>query len=835
MAKTTLYHKRSGGGAIGYYDNLFNATALRSNTFSYWLQGDDFSVPQVSRNAMSGLWQGVSQFDSKYYGFPVYNTINFHTGYANQTITSPTFPLVKGLNQRIPLNLYMSYAVAGYECWTADCDTTTLRGNSTTPLGDNLYFDVFPTTLDEFYDMNWSPSFGAQMDHDGDGLVAANSGTGGLDPDDTTHDTDGDGLSDGAEKRMHTNPNSGDTDGDGLSDNLEAILGTDPTRADTDLDGLTDPVEVNGWMFTYGTGLSTLVTTDPRLRDSDNDGLDDRVEKNLGTNPRAMTESPVAIALSVSDKDRVTTFGSSLVYTSTVSNNFAPTAYDPAANLTLNGSLVSTFPAALGGTVATSPIVLPRNASFTRSIPFTLPSGGVSQTAPIDAHANGSILAVYSGSSTNIGAFDETQTLNMIIDADDPTSSLSTQFAPAGRTILLGGAASDPTSYITKVEVQIDNGAWQVASSVGAPPRGNAAYAWALEWAVPASEGPHTIRTKATDAVGHLQPTVSTFTLYVDGQTPTVTANVPTGIVAARKNDDNRWSVTLGGTATDPGSGAAVSGVEKVQVSLTPDGTGWQDATLTPTGTNMVAWSIDYAFPELGKRNPTGLYDVQVRAVDNAGNQTPDASYAGGPLSLDTTPPTISLNEIPTSNLSAGLLISRTLDIGGVISETDTIQTGIAGGEISFTPEVVTDVYANTLLLLYLDDPTGSKVFRDDSGKNIATVCTSASCPAAGVPGRFGKAVQFTGASNQTLRAYHVAIDPAAYSTVASFKTSCANCGLASVITLNGPTSTTDRQIYLLGGNVCVDVVNGSRETICSADSDLQRQPVAHGRTDGRP
>ncbi|MCO5242929.1 MAG: LamG domain-containing protein [Anaerolineae bacterium] len=39
------------------------------------------------------------------------------------------------------------------------------------------------------------------------------------------------------------------------------------------------------------------------------------------------------------------------------------------------------------------------------------------------------------------------------------------------------------------------------------------------------------------------------------------------------------------------------------------------------------------------------------------------------------------------------------------------------------------------------------------------------------------------------------------------------------MITLNGPTSTTDRQIYLLGGNVCVDVVNGSRETICSADA----------------
>ena len=171
------------------------------------------------------------------------------------------------------------------------------------------------------------------------------------------------------------------------------------------------------------------------------------------------------------------------------------------------------------------------------------------------------------------------------------------------------------------------------------------------------------------------------------------------------------------------------------------------------------------------------------------------------------------------------------MDIGGVISETDTIQTGIAGGEISYTPDIVTDVYSNTLLLLYLDDLPGSRLFRDDSGNNIATVCTSASCPTAGVPGRFGKAIQFTGASNQTLqalrprRSIRQPIRP-----YASFKTSCSNCGSASVRTLNGATFNTDRQIYLSGGNVCVDVFNGSRETICSAGvnySDNQWHMVA--------
>ena len=767
---------------------------------------------------MSSLWRDVYEFDSRFYGFPVYNTVRFHTGYASQNITSPYFPLTKGLNRRIPLNLYMRYAVAGYECWTASCSLKTLSGLNKTPLGDNLYFDVFPATLDGFYSLNWDSRFGRQLDRDGDGLLSRTASSGGLDPDDTTHDSDGDGLPDGSEVRLGTSNSSGDTDGDGLSDYLEAILGTDSTRADTDRDGLTDAVEVNGWQFTYGTGLSTWVTTDPRLRNSDNDGLDDRAEKNLGTNPRATTAGAAGVSVAVNDLDRVITYGSSLVYTSTVSNDTLPGAYDPAANLTLSGNLLNTFPAELGGLVATSPIVLSRSAAFTRTIPFSVPAGSGSRISTISARANGSLLAVYPASSVNIGAFDYTKTLDMTIDDDNPTSSLSTQFVPAGRTVMIGGSASDPTSYITQVEVQIDGGPWQVATPVGVTPRGNAAYPWALAWAVPPTEGAHTVRTRATDAVGHLQPTVTTATLYVDAQAPTVTANMPANIVAASRGEDNRWSITLGGTATDPGSGATVSGVETVQVSLTPDGTGWQDATLTPTGTNMVAWSIDYAFPDLGKRNPTGLYQVQVRAIDGAGNETPELSYAGGDLRLDDTPPNISLNEIPASGLSAGGLITDTITIGGVISETDTIQVGIAGGEISYTPDIVTDVYSDTLLLLFLDDLSGSTTFRDDSGNNIATTCTSTSCPTAAAPGRFGRGVQFDSASNQTLGAANVAINPAAYSIVEWFKTSCTNCGISGVNTQNGAVINTDRQIYLSGGNLCVDVVNGSRESICSAD-----------------
>ncbi len=575
--KTTLYQKRSGGGAIGYYDSYFNESSLRSSTFSYWLQGDNFSAPTVARNDMSSLWQNVYQFDSKYYGFPVYNRIRFHTGDATQTVTSPYFPLTKGLNQRIPLNLYMRYAVAGYECWTAYCKTKTLSGDSKTALGDNLYFDVFPSTLDEFYTLAWSSSFGTQLDHDGDGLLSRTASSGGLDPNDTRYDTDSDKLPDGMEVRLGTSNSAADTDGDGLGDYLEAILGTDATRTDTDRDGLTDAVEVNGWLFTYATGLSTLVTTDPRLRDTDSDGLSDSAEFNLGTNPRAKTESPVGIDLSISDQDRVIRWNSSLVYTATVSNNTLPGAYDPNANLTLSGTQRNFYPGVFGGGNEPWSILLSRGARVTRTRTLTAQGSGAA-LAFISTNAAGSILAVYPSSTTNIGAFDESKSLDVTIDGNNPTSSLTTQFVPAGRTVLIGGQASDPTSYVARVEVRIDGGAWQVASPVGVTPRGNAAYPWALEWSVPNSEGAHTVSTRATDAVGNVQSPITTVTLYVDAQTPTVTANVPANNIPARRNDDNRWSVTLAGTATDPGSGAAVSGVETVQVSLSPDGTGWQRA-----------------------------------------------------------------------------------------------------------------------------------------------------------------------------------------------------------------------------------------------------------------
>ena len=239
--RTTLYNKVPGGGAIVKYDSFFSAFNLRSATVTYRLAGDGVSAPSAVRSAMSSAWQDVQSFRSKryriWYGpWPDSNTINFHTGYAEQTIASPWQTLSKGLDRQIPLYFYMGYAVPGYECWADYCSDITLRGDTKTFLGDSLYLDVFPATLDEFYSLAWDSRFRPQMDHDGDGLLAAGAGSGGLDPNDATYDADGDGLPDGSEVRLGTSNSLADTDGDGLNDYREAILGTDPTRSDTDRD-----------------------------------------------------------------------------------------------------------------------------------------------------------------------------------------------------------------------------------------------------------------------------------------------------------------------------------------------------------------------------------------------------------------------------------------------------------------------------------------------------------------------------------------------------------------------------------------------------------------------
>lgn len=105
-------------------------------------------------------------------------------------------------------------------------------------------------------------------------------------------DTDGSGISDGAEDHDlngrvddgETDPNGEsddervvDSDGDGLSDELERRLRSDPHDADSDDDGVPDGEEPNPTLDTDGDGRTSVMDVD-----SDNDGLFDGTELGYG-------------------------------------------------------------------------------------------------------------------------------------------------------------------------------------------------------------------------------------------------------------------------------------------------------------------------------------------------------------------------------------------------------------------------------------------------------------------------------------------------------------------------------------------------------------------------
>lgn len=127
-------------------------------------------------------------------------------------------------------------------------------------------------------------------------------------------DTDAGGKADGAEDANRngridageTDPNNpaddnalADTDGDGLTDGAETSLGSNPMDADTDDDGVIDGAEANPSVDTDGDGLINVL--DP---DSDDDGLFDGTEQGQNcTNPA----TNVAVKSCVPDADPTTT------------------------------------------------------------------------------------------------------------------------------------------------------------------------------------------------------------------------------------------------------------------------------------------------------------------------------------------------------------------------------------------------------------------------------------------------------------------------------------------------------------------------------------------------
>ena len=67
---------------------------------------------------------------------------------------------------------------------------------------------------------------------------------------------------------------------------------------------------------------------------------------------------------------------------------------------------------------------------------------------------------------------------------------------------VIAGVAWAPDRGITKVEIRIDEGAWQ-ATQLSTPISAATWVQWKLDWA--ATAGPHDIEVRATDGTGDIQ------------------------------------------------------------------------------------------------------------------------------------------------------------------------------------------------------------------------------------------------------------------------------------------------------------------------------------------
>jgi hypothetical protein len=309
------------GGAYWYE---YSDENLRSSTFAYQVQTTEADLhDDLSRNSMKDQWKWIDGSQGAWDGGHTYH-IAEPVGISVAVPAVPVLLPAAGINRTLQVTLTEGYAIPVQNCYVGVCVVETTKDSNHFPLSGSLIFDVFPATLDGFYDLKALPDggyalswgqegdikFGRMLDMDGDGLPST------VDPNDSLWDSDLDGLGDGYELQIGSSPTNPDSDGDGLGDYQEVLAGTDPNRKDTDGDGLWDSQEVyhqdifdqngngdttewvGGWMFYYqvnadGTRSGTWVTSNPLVVDADGDGLTDAQEKLYGFNPNVWSNAKV--------------------------------------------------------------------------------------------------------------------------------------------------------------------------------------------------------------------------------------------------------------------------------------------------------------------------------------------------------------------------------------------------------------------------------------------------------------------------------------------------------------------------------------------------------------
>jgi len=230
-------------------------------------------------------------------------------------------------------------------------------------------------------------------------------------------------------------------------------------------------------------------------------------------------------------------------------------------------------------------------------------------------------------SATNISGTRTDTTVNeLVVDATAPIVTVDTLFTN-DPTPELTGTVDDDNAVIT---VTVDGVAYTATNNENGT--------WILEdgsITAALADGNYDIQVSATDAIGNVGTDATSDELTIDSLAPTVTVD------SQITNDD---TPSLVGEVDDPDATVQVL-VNGVLYTATNNGDGtWElaDGTIT-------------------QPIPDGTYDVQVAAIDLAGNVGADNTI--DELVIDTTPPEITIDPLTTSD--------ATPELTGTVNEID--------------------------------------------------------------------------------------------------------------------------------------------------------------------
>ncbi len=409
----------------------------------------------------------------------------------------------------------------------------------------------------------------------------------------TNPDKDGDGIPDAQEAALGLDPTKWDTDGDGLSDGWElqnrATLGTDPTKADTDGDGLNDRLEI-----TLGTSVS--------VADSDKDGLLDGEEvchvDTGGATPRLVGGWLVSPPGSPSG----------------ASYRVCSNPLDPDAD---SDELQDGQERAFG--------LSPFGAN-------TAPRLRAAIQTPTVQHA-GTTLSVLKAGGTLTGQFQVADQIAATLEKPLQLCLPSTDFAAPTITATQASSGYTPPAPASQTTGGQTCSTWDLSQKPL-----YSGEAMTVTWQAAALSGGGSRNTTLSLSLPYADPTdgsakvVSrTLPVIIDAVPPTTGIGAPTPGAAIRGT-----SYVVGGQARDD-----ITWITQVQVSV--DGlVPWQ----TVSGAESWAWT----WSPLPKDGP---YTLRARALDAAGNQSPDATAA---VVVDNTAPGASFNGLTDGQVINGLV-----------------------------------------------------------------------------------------------------------------------------------------------------------------------------------